>query len=341
MRTLVGIFTNMTTYFVDKYARILARVLSALVLCTTAASALAQPYPSKVIHMIVPFVAGGSTDVVARAIANKLNESWGQPVVVENRVGAGGTIGSAYVAKSVPDGYTIMLGTVSTNAVVGWMYKKLPYDMVKGFTPITEIATIPELLLVHPSVPVNSVKELIAYAKAKPNQLSFASGGAGSASHLAAELFMTMTGTKMIHVPYKGSGPALLDTLGNHTNVMFDVVMTSHSYVKSGALRALAVTSSSRSSVVPSIPTIAEAGVPGYEAVVWFGVFGPAGMPADIVQKLNREIASIIKSPALQALLVDQGSETVGSTPQEFAARIKAESVKWGKVVKDAGITAD
>lgn len=321
--------------------RMLARVLSALVLCSPAAGAFADTYPSKTIHIIVPFATGGSTDSVARMLAHKLNESWGQPVIVENRAGAGGTVGSSYVARSVPDGYTIMLGTVSTNAVAGSLYEHLSYDPVKGFTPITEIATVPELLVVHPSLPVNSVKDLIAYAKAKPNQLAFASGGSGSASHLAAELFMSMAGIKMTHVPYKGSGPAMQDTLGNHTQVMFDVVMTSHPYVKSGALKALAVTSRSRSASMPNVPTMAEAGVPGYEAIVWFGVFGPAGMPADIVQKLQREITGILKGPKSQELLASQGAESVGSTPQEFAAKIKSETAKWGKVVKEAGVRAD
>ncbi len=319
--------------------RISSRLLSALLLCAAVGSASAQSYPSKAIHMVVPFASGGSTDGVARAIAQKLSENVGQPVIVENRVGAGGTIGSAYVAKAAPDGYTIMMGTVSTSSVVPTLYDKLPYDAVNGFTPITEIATVPELMVVHPSVPAKTVREFVALAKAKPNGFAFASGGSGTASHLAAELFMTMTGVKMVHVPYKGSGPALIDTLGNHTQVMFDVVMTSHNYVQNGQLRALGVTSRTRSRVMPAVPTVAEAGVPGYEAVVWFGMVGPAGMPADVVQKLNREIVAILKTPALQALLTAQGAETVGSSPPDFANKIKLETVKWGKVVKDANIT--
>jgi len=321
--------------------RMPARVLSALVLGAAAVGgALAQSsYPSKAIHLVVPFAAGGSTDGVARAIAQKLSENWGQPVVVENKVGAGGTIGSHFVARAAPDGYTIMMGTVSTSSVVPSLYDKLPYDAINGFTPITEVATVPELMVVHPSVPARTVREFIALASSRPNQFAFASGGSGTASHLAAELFMTMTGVKMTHVPYKGSGPALIDTLANHTQVMFDVVMTSHNYVKSGQLRALGVTGSSRSSVTPAVPTLAESGVPGYEAVVWFGMVGPAGMPPDIVQKLNREIVAILRTPALQALLTGQGAETVGSSPQDFAAKIKLETVKWGKVVKDAKIT--
>lgn len=320
--------------------QISSRVLSALVLCAAVGGALAQSsYPSSPIHMIVPFAAGGSTDGVARAIALKLSENLNQPVIVENRAGAGGTIGSAYVAKAAPDGYTIMMGTVSTSSVVPSLYEKLPYDAVNGFSPITEIATVPELMVVHPSVPAKTIREFVALAKSKPNQFAFASGGAGSASHLAAELFMTMTGVKMVHVPYKGSGPALVDTLAGHTQVMFDVVMTSHSYVQNGRLRALGVTSSTRSQVMPDVPTVAEAGVSGYEAVVWFGMVGPAGIPSDILQKLNREIVAILKTPALQALLTAQGAETVGSSPADFAAKIKLETVKWGKVVKEANIT--
>jgi tripartite-type tricarboxylate transporter receptor subunit TctC len=319
----------------------LARFLSALVLCASASTVLANNFPSKTIHMVVPFAPGGSTDGVARAIAQRLQENLGQTVIVENRAGAGGTIGSAYVAKATPDGYTLLVGTVSTNAVAGSLFEKLPYDPIKSFTPITEIATVPELMVVHPSIPANNIKEFVDYVKARPNKLAFASGGPGSASHLAAELFMSMTGTKMTHVPYKGSGPALQDTLGNHTQVMFDVVMTSQPHVKSGALKPLGVTSTTRSSVVPTIPTIAESGVPGYEAIVWFGIFGPPNMPADVTQKLNREIVAVLKSPRVQELLASQGAEAVGDSPAAFSAKIRSETAKWAKVVKDAGVRID
>jgi tripartite-type tricarboxylate transporter receptor subunit TctC len=262
-------------------------------------------------------------------------------VIVENRAGAGGTIGSAFVAKARPDGYTLLLGTVSTNAVAGSLFAKLPYDPVKSFTPITEIASVPELLVVNPSVPANSVKELVDYLKARPGKVAFASGGPGSASHLAAELFMSMTGTKMTHVPYKGSGPALQDTLGNHTQVMFDVVMTSHSQVKAGALKALGVTSQTRSQVMPNVPTISEAGVPGYEAIVWFGLFAPADTPADITQKLHREFTAALKAPKVQELLAGQGAVVVASSPADFSAKIAAETAKWAKVVKDGNVQVE
>lgn len=321
--------------------KIIVSSLSALALCFSAALATAQSFPTKPIHVIVPFAAGGSTDGVARAIGQRASETLGQPVIVENRAGAGGTIGSAYVAKSKADGYTLLFGSVSTSSVVGALYPKLNYDPVKSFTPIMEIASIPELMVVHPSLPVSTLKEFIDYAKARPNKLTFASGGAGSASHLAAELFMEMTGVKMTHIPYKGSGPALQDVLGGHAQVMFDVVMTSHSHVKSGALKALGVTSNKRSPITPNVPTIAEAGVPGYEAIVWFGIVGPAGMPADITQRLHKEFADALKAPKVQDLLAGQGAEVVGSTPAVFAAKINAETVKWHKVVKDAGVTVD
>lgn len=319
----------------------LVRVLSTIALCVTTAFAAAQSFPSKPIHLIVPFAPGGSTDGVARALAQRVQESTGQMVIVENRAGAGGTIGSSHVAKSRPDGYTLLLGTVSTNAVAASLFEKLPYDPIKSFTPITEIASVPELLVVHPSVPASSVKEFVDYVKARPGKLAFASAGPGTASHLAAELFMLMTGTEMTHVPYKGSGPALQDTLGNHTQAMFDVVMTSHGHIKAGKLKGLGVTSSTRSKVMPDIPTIAEAGVPGYEALVWFGVFGPADMPAELAQKLHREFSAALQAPKVQELLAGQGAEVVGSTPSNFAAKIRSETTKWAKVVKDANVSVN
>lgn len=316
-------------------------VLAAVVLCMSATTVAAQNFPNKPIHLIVPFAPGGSTDGVARAIAQRIHESLGQPVIVENRAGAGGTIGSSYVAKAKPDGYTLLLGTVSTSSVAGALFAKLNYDPIKSFTPITEIASVPSLLVVHPGVPVNSVKELIDYSKSNPGKLSFASAGPGSTSHLAAELFMHLSGAKMTHIPYKGSGPGLQDTLGGHTQVMFDVVMTSHAYAKSGALKALGITSLKRSGVTPGVPTIAEAGVPGYEALVWFGILAPAGMPEELTQKLNREFVAALKAPKVQELLAGQGADIAGTTPAAFAAKINAEAIKWHKVVKEAGVTPD
>lgn len=318
----------------------LIRVFAAAVIVFSTFAVSASSFPAKPITLIVPFASGGSTDGLARAIAERVTASIGKPVIVENRAGAGGTIGSAYVAKSQPDGYTLLLGTVSTSAVVGALYSNLSYDPVSSFTPIMEIASVPEIMVVHPSLPVNSVKEFIQYAKANPGKLTFASGGAGTASHLAAELFMNMTGIKMTHVPYKGSGPALLDVIAGHVNVMFDVVMTSNSHVKSGALKALGVTSLSRSSVAPSIPTISEAGVPGYEAIVWFGMLAPANTPADIAERLHKEFSLALKSPKVQELLAGQGAEVIASRPKEFAEKIVSEKNKWHKIVKEAGVTS-
>lgn len=315
-------------------------MLTAFALSASATAACAQSYPNAPIQLVIPFATGGSTDSVGRAIGQALGERLGQPVVVENKAGAGGTIGSSYVAKAKPDGYTLMIGTVSTSSVVGSMYKNLPYDPNTAFTPITEIASTPQLLVVNPAIGIGSVSELIGRLKAEPDSLFFATGGQGTAAHLATELLMSMAGVKMIHVPYKGSGPALLDTLANQTNLAFDVIMTSLPHVKSGALKPLAVTGKTRSPMLPDVPTMEEAGLPGYEAMVWFGVLGPAGMPQEITHKLQSELAEVLKLPAIQKLLKDQGAQIVGSTPEAFAKRIEAETAKWSKIVREAGITA-
>lgn len=315
-----------------------SRALSAFILCLSAAGAMADTYPSKPIQLVVPFAAGGSTDIVGRAIGEQLSKSLGQPVVVLNKAGAGGTIGSAMVAKERADGYTLMLATVTTLSVVGSLYDKLSYDPLTAFTPITEIATIPQLLVTNPKVPAQSLNELITYAKANPERLSFASGGSGGANHLAAEQLMKMAGVKLNHITYRGSGPALIDVMGHQVDMTFDVVMTSLSYVKSGKLKALAITSKERSPLLPEVPTMDESGLPGYEAIVWFGVVGPAGIPTDVVRILNREIVKALGTPQIQKLLVDQGAVVVGGSPEEFKAKIKREADKWGKLIKEAGI---
>lgn len=319
-------------------------VKAAMVATTLVASvsgAYAADYPNKPIRIVVPFAAGGTTDFLARAIAQDLGTSMGTTVVVDNRPGAGGNIGSDLVAKSVPDGYTLLLGTVGTHAINASLYKKMPYDTVKDFAPISLVASVPNILAVHPSVPAKSVKELIALAKAKPGVLAFASSGNGSSIHLSGELFKSMTDVDMVHVPYKGSGPALTDLVGGQVQLMFDNMPSSFPHVKAGRLRALAVTSPKRSPAAPDVPTIAEAGVPGYESVAWFGILAPAGTPPEIVKKLNTEIAKTLKSPEVMTRLASQGAEPVSNTPEQFAAYIKSEMTKWAKVVKTSGAQVD
>jgi tripartite-type tricarboxylate transporter receptor subunit TctC len=321
--------------------RKLRGVLFGATFLLAAAGAHAETYPSKTIKMVVPFPAGGTTDVLARIIGQELTKAWGQQVIIDNRPGAGGNIGADVVAKSPADGYTLLMGTVGTHGINVSLYKKMPYDAVKDFAPITLVAAVPNLLVVHPSVPVNSVKELIAYAKANPTKLAYASSGNGTSIHLSAELFKTMTGVQMTHVPYKGSAPALTDLLGGQVQLMFDNMPTALPHAKAGKLRPLAVTTAKRSPAMPDLPTIAEAGVPGYEASSWFGVLAPAGTPKDVVTKLNKEIVRILALPEIKERLSGQGAEPVGDTPEQFAAHIKAEIAKWERVVKASGAQVD
>jgi tripartite-type tricarboxylate transporter receptor subunit TctC len=312
-----------------------------LLLSLAAAAAGADAYPTKLIRMIVPFPAGGTTDILARSVGQKLGEALGQQVIIDNRPGAGGNIGSDMVAKAAPDGYTLLMGTVGTHAINPSLYPKMPYDHVKDFAPIALVAGVPNVLVVNPSVEAKSMQELIALAKAKPGQLSFASSGNGTSIHLSAELFKTMAGVDMLHVPYKGSAPALTDLIGGQVNLMFDNLTSSLSYIKAGKLRALAVTSSKRSPALPDVPTIAEAGLPGFEASSWFGVFAPAGTPPEIIARLNKEIVKALSSAELKERLAGQGAEAVGDSPEQFAAHIKSETAKWAKVVKASGATVD
>lgn len=315
--------------------------LALFVMTSVLGAASAQAYPDKPIRMVVPFPAGGTTDILARAVAQKLSESLGQQMIVDNKPGAGGNIGAQEVARAAPDGYTLVMGTVGTHAINPSLYKKMPYDHVKDFAPVSLVASVPNLLVVHPSVPVNSVKELIAYVKANPGKLNFASSGNGTSIHLSGELFKTMTGVQMTHVPYKGSAPAVTDLLGGQVQLMFDNMPSALPHAKGGKLKPLAVTSAKRFPGTPDIPTIAEAGVPGYEASSWFGVLAPAGTPKEIVNKLSTEIAKALKTPEMTKRLEEQGAQAVGSTPEEFAAHIKAETAKWAKVVKESGATVD
>ena len=303
--------------------------------------AAAQAWPSKPIKYVVPFAAGGTTDILARTISEKLSVALGQPVVVENKPGAGGGVGAAEVAKAAPDGYTIMGGTISTHAINASLYKNLPYDPVKDFAAVTLIARVPNMLVINNDIPAKNVAELIQLMKANPGKWSFASSGNGTSQHLSGELFKGMAGVEMQHIPYKGSPPALTDVMGGQVNMTFDNITTAWTLAKSGKLRALAVTTAKRSPVAPDVPTLAESGLPGYEVGSWQGVFAPAGTPPDVVKRLNAEIVKIINSPDVQKKLLELGAEPVGNSSEEFSALVKTEVVKWGDVVKKSGAKVD
>ncbi|KDP87444.1 LacI family transcriptional regulator [Cupriavidus sp. SK-3] len=311
-------------------------VLAALPLAPAQAHA---EYPDKPIRLVVPYTPGGVTDLLARAVAKALSERVQQSVIVDNRAGAGGNIGAEVVAKSPADGYTLLMGSAATQAINASLYKRLPYDHIKDFAPITLVAEVPNILVVNPLIPARNVSELIAYGKANPDKLSFGSSGTGGTIHLSGELFKSMAGVKMLHVPYKGSAPAVSDLLAGQINLMFDSSVAP--YVKSGKLRALAVTSAKRSPVLPDVPTMAEAGLPGYEATAWFGILAPAGTPPAIVDKLSRNLVAILRDAQMRKWMQSQGADAIGDTPSEFAAYIKTETAKWARVVKEAGISAD
>ena len=304
-------------------------------------SALAQAYPTKPVTIIVPFAAGGTTDILARIIGQALTAELGQSVVVDNRAGAGGNIGGQAAAKATPDGHTLFMGTVGTHAINASLYKKMPFDPVKDFAPLTRVANVPNLLVANPAQPYKSVKDLIAYAKANPGKVNFGSAGNGSSIHLSGELFKSLAKVDMQHVPYKGSAPAVTDLLGNQIGIMFDNMPSAIQHVRSGKLVPLAVTTAKRSPELPNVPTIAEAGVPGYEATSWFGMFAPAGTPAPVLAKLNAAIVKVLAQPDVKKKINEQGAEVYSETPEQFAAFIQAESVKWGKVVKESGASLD
>jgi len=306
------------------------------------APALAQAaYPSKPVTIIVPFAAGGTTDILARIIGQALTAELGQSVVVDNRAGAGGNIGGALAAKAAGDGYTLFMGTVGTHAINASLYKKMPFDPIKDFAPLTRVANVPNLLVANPAQPYKSVKELIAYTKAHPGKVNFGSSGNGSSIHLSGELFKSMAKVDMVHVPYKGSAPAVTDLLGNQISIMFDNMPSAIQHVRSGKLVPIAVTTAKRSPELPNVPTIAEAGVPGYEATSWFGLFAPANTPAPLVAQLNKAIVKVLNQPDVKKKINEQGAETYSETPEQFAAFIQTESVKWGKVVKESGASLD
>ena len=315
-------------------------LLAALFLVTLAGTlpACAQEYPRKAIRLIVPFAPGGGNDTVARAIAQSAGASLGQPMVVDNRAGAGGILGAELAAKSAPDGYKLFLGGVGSHAVNPNLHARLPYDPVKDFAPITLIASAPSVLVVHPSLPARTLAEFTALAKASPGRINYASNGNGSSAQLAAVLYESMAGVQMVHVPYKGLAPALGDLLGGEVQAMFSSVVAIVPNIKAGRLRALAVTGKRRAALLPEVPTLDESGVPGYEAGSWYGILAPAGTPQAIVAKLHEAIVHALARPEVRERLVSEGAEVIGSTPQAFAAHITAELARMGKLIRDAGI---
>ena len=322
------------------------RITTALVgavLSLAAAGAHAQSaasFPSKPIRLVIPYPPGGGTDTIGRPLAQRLGENLKQQIIFDNRGGAGGNIGMEIVAKAAPDGHTIVLALTAQLAVNPSLFKKLPYDPIKDFEPITLLATGPYILIVHPSLPVKSVKELIALARSKPNQITYASSGNGSGAHLASELLDSMAHVKMVHIPYKGGGPALVDLLAGNVQVLFATYAASKPHIESGRVRALAVSTAKRLTGV-NIPTVAEAALPGYDAGVWYAFLAPAGTPKDIVSKLHNEIVRALNHPDIKAVLARAAIEPVGSSPEELTKFMKAEIVKWAKVVKEAHVQVD
>jgi tripartite-type tricarboxylate transporter receptor subunit TctC len=318
--------------------RLLSRFLLALA-CAASFNALAA-WPEKPVKIIVPWAPGGSTDILARTVATKLSQVLGQPVVVENKPGASGNIGSDFVAKAPPDGYTLLFGTMSTHAINPSIMTSMPFKGVDDFTPIAMLAFVTNTMVVHPSLPVSNVKEFIAYAKANPGKVAYASAGPGSTNHLSAALLEKMAGIQMLHVPYKGGAPAVTDTVGGQVQMFVTAGTQSLPHVKAGRLKLLAVTESRRSSLLKDVPTVAET-VPGYEMAVWYGCFGPKGMPADLVKRLNAEINAIMMSPEVKAKMEAMAVEPVNETPERFATIMRAEAEKWDKLVKELGIKSE
>ena len=318
-----------------------AAIAATLALAYAAGSKAAE-YPTQPIRIVVGFSAGGTTDIIARLIGQELTQRWGQPVTIDNRPGAGGNLGADLVAKAKPDGYTLLMGSVGPLAVNASLYKNMPYDNLKDLTPITLVAHVPNMLVVNPkNVPAKTFDEFVAMVKANPGKYFFASTGSGTSSHLSGELLKVRAGIDMTHVPYKGA-VALNDLIGGDSvHAMFATIPSVIGHVKAGTLRPLAVSSSKRSAGVPDVPTVAESGFPGFDASSWFGLVGPAGMPADIVDKIQKEVAAILNQPAMRQKFIEQGADPVASTPEEFAAYMRAETTKWAELIKISGAKAD
>jgi len=317
---------------------LISAVFAAVVVFVSSSGVEAQSWPDKPVRLIVPFPPGGSTDVVGRMIGDQLRQRLGQPIVVENRSGAGGTIGSDSAAKAAPDGYTLVIGTSSTHAIAPAVFSSLPYDPNADFQPVTLIGSATVMLVTHPSVPARSVSELVALARAKPDALTFASSGSGGVSHLIGEYFKSRAGVSMLHVPYKGDTPMITDLIGGQVSLAFGTAVAFLPHVQKGSLRALAVTNATPSPIAPGLPTIAESGLPGFEALQWFGILVPASTPKPIVDRLHREIAAVLELPDTRERLQALGIEVSGGSPEAFAAFMKSEALKWQKVAQDANV---
>jgi tripartite-type tricarboxylate transporter receptor subunit TctC len=326
--------------------RLLLGALALSALAISLPSAAQSNWPSKTVRIVVPFAAGGTTDILARAIAPELSKAFGQPFIVDNRAGAGGNVGAEIVAKSPGDGYTLLMGTVGTHGINRALYDKLPYDPIKDFVPITMVAGVPNVMVMQTekarNLGINSVSDFIKYAKAHPGKMNMASSGNGTSIHLSGELFKSMTGIYMVHLPYRGSGPALMDLVGGTADVMFDNLPSSMAQIKAGKLKALAVTSRQRSAALPDVPTIEEAaGLKGFDATSWFGLLAPAGTAPDIASRIQQEVAKSLNTPAIKEKLQAQGAIPSGDTPAEFAKHIESEHIKWARVVKASGAKVD
>jgi len=317
------------------------KMVVSILLCLVAVGAQAQPYPSKPIRYIVPFAPGGTTDILGRMVAAGLSNSFGQPVVVENKPGQAGSIGAAELARAAPDGYTLGGGTISSHAINATLYPRLPYDPLKDFAPITMLATLPNMLIVHPSLGVNNVQELVAALKANPNKYSFGSAGNGTSQHISGELFKIMTGTQMQHIPYKGSGPMIPDLIAGTIQLSFENITTAYPQVKGGRLKALAVTSSKRSFVAPEVPTMSEAGLAGYDISSWQAMYAPAGTPREIISRLHAETAKALRAPENQKKLSELGLDAGGMAPEELLALMRSDIPRLGKVVRESGAKVD
>jgi len=305
------------------------------------AAAPGADYPTRSIRMIVPFAAGGATDILARIVGQRLTELWGQTVVIDNRAGAGGTVGAAIAARANADGYTLVMGTNGSHAIGPSLYSKLTYDAIKDFAPITLVAHVPQALMVHPSLPVKDVRELIAYAKQRPGELNYSSAGTGTPGHLGLELMQLITGTKMVHVPFAGGAPGLAALVGGQVQLMADNMNSALPMIKSGKVRAIAVTTIKRSVALPDLATVAEQGLPGFDSGSWFGLFAPAGTPQVIIARLNTEVVKILNTPEVRERMLQQGAEPAPGTPAQFTQLIRDDTVRWAKVIKASGAKAD
>lgn len=322
-------------------SRFVTMLLGATALAAVSAAALAQGYPAKPVNIVVPWPAGGPSDIAARPMAKDLSEALKQPFIIDNRGGAGGNIGSALVAKAAPDGYTLLITSSAPIVINSSLYKDMPFDPAKDLAPITNLLRVPLILVVHPSVPAKNLKELIAYVKAQGGKTQYASSGNGTPQHLTAELFKATAKLDMVHIPYKGSAPAITDLIGGHVPIMFDSAIAILPHIKAGKVRAIAITGAKRSTILPDVPTFDEAGMKGFESYAWYGFFAPAKTPKDVVDRLNAEALKVMKGADWQRVLADTGSENVGTTPEQFAAFTRAEATKWAKVVKESGATID